>query len=122
MSLEEKNNETYISSNTLAMLSYVLPPLSGIYFFIFEKRNRQTPNKFVLFHAYQSITFGVAAYLIVRAVSFIPYLFGYILNKTLAVAAILTWMFLVLKAHSGSEFELPYLGKIAKNQAQKTSQ
>lgn len=122
MNPEEKKDDTHLAPSTVAMLSYVLPPLSGIYFFIFEKRKDETPNQFVLFHVYQSIFFGVAAYLLVRIASFIPYLFGYIITRTLTVAAILVWIFLMLKAHSGSEFELPYIGKIAKNQARKASQ
>ncbi|HBY10179.1 hypothetical protein A2473_01945 [candidate division WWE3 bacterium RIFOXYC2_FULL_42_13] len=98
-----------------AALSYLLPPLSGIFFILKEKE-----NDFVRFHAHQSALFGMVSYILywVSSIS-LPALLGFPVYKFVSAAAILMWMFLILKAFAGDEYELPYIGKIAREQSKK---
>ena len=98
-----------------AALSYLLPPLSGIFFILKEKE-----NDFVRFHAYQSALFGMVSYILYWVASIsLPALLGFPVYKFVSAAAILMWMFLILKAFAGDEYELPYIGKIAREQSKK---
>ena len=97
--------------NLAALLSYLLGFVSGIVFFIIEKE-----NKFVRFHAMQSIiTFG---FLFVLGVilPFIPIL-GWMLIPLLWIFNIVIWIILMIKAYQGEEFKLPVAGEIAKQNA-----
>ena len=97
--------------NLAALLSYLLGFVSGIVFFIVEKE-----NKFVRFHAMQSIiTFG---FLFVLGVilPFIPIL-GWMLIPLLWIVNIVIWIILMIKAYQGEEFKLPVAGEIAKQNA-----
>ena len=101
--------------NVSAALSYLLPPITGIVFFLLEK-----DNKFVRFHAMQSILFGVAsivASLIAGALTSV--LIGFILGPIVSIASFVLWLFLMWKAYNKEEYMLPYLGKIAKDQIEK---
>ncbi|KKS05880.1 MAG: hypothetical protein UU59_C0039G0006 [candidate division WWE3 bacterium GW2011_GWE1_41_27] len=116
----EPENTNEIIDNRLdpkiaAALAYLLPPLSGIFFILKEKE-----NDYVRFHAYQSMFFGVFSYALywIATIS-LPSLLGFPVYKFVSAAAILMWMFLMLKAFAGDEYELPYIGKVAKEQSKK---
>ena len=101
--------------NIAAALSYLLSPLTGILFFLIEKE-----NKFVRFHAFQSILFGAAvfvAWMIAGALTVI--VIGLILMPIISIGALVLWLILMYKAYSNEEYELPFLGKIAKDQVYK---
>ena len=56
----ESNNKPYdLEPNVEAALAYFIPPFTGIIIYIFEKKNR-----FVRFHAFQSILFGISAFVL----------------------------------------------------------
>ncbi len=104
-----------LTPKVAAVLSYLLPPLSGIFFVLKEKE-----DAFVRFHAYQSILFGLVSYILYWIASIsLPSLLGFHVEKFVSAAAILMWMFLMLKAFAGDEYELPYIGKIAREQSEK---
>jgi len=44
---------------------------------------------------------------------------GYILEPMVRIAGIVLWLFLMWKAYQNIEYQLPYIGKIAKEQADK---
>ncbi len=52
---------TGMSSNVAGALSYLIGPVTGIIFLVLEPYNR---DKFVRFHAFQSIGFSVAAFIL----------------------------------------------------------
>jgi len=97
---------TGLPKNTSAALSYVLGPITGVIFLVLEK------DSFVRFHAMQSIVFSVAALLINTVIGATIILA--ILLPVLSVVEFVLWLLLIYKAWQGQEWELPYLGKIAR--------
>ena len=102
---------TGIQPNVAALLSYVLGVITGIIFFIIEKE-----NKFVRFHAMQSIiTFG-GLFVIQMVFAFIPVI-GAIIVPIISIASLILWVILMVKSYKGEKFKLPIIGDIAEKQA-----
>jgi uncharacterized membrane protein len=99
--------------NIAAAISYILPPFTGIALFLFEKEHR-----FVKFHAFQSILFGFVAWGAMTISRSIPIL-GDILFPIVRIITIFLWLFLMWKAYNKEQFELPIIGKVAKDQVTK---
>ena len=98
--------DTGIKPNVAALLSYLLGFITGLIFLLIEKN-----NKFVRFHALQSIaTFGFI-FVIQWVVAFIPVL-GVMLSGLLSIAAVVLWIVLMVKAYQGEKYKLPWLGEI----------
>lgn len=94
---------TGLDENVAGLLCYVLGWISGTIFILIE-----TENKFVRFHAMQSIVvFGI---LTVAGIilSFVPYI-GWLVP---AVSFIL-WVVLMAKAYQGAKYKLPWAGNLA---------
>jgi uncharacterized membrane protein len=98
---------TGITPNVAGLLSYLLGLITGVIFFLIEKE-----NKFVRFHALQSIiTFGFLMVLGV-ALPFIPVV-GLVVMPVLWVLNLIIWIVLMIKAYQGEFFKLPVIGDIA---------
>jgi uncharacterized membrane protein len=96
--------------NIAALLSYVLFFVSGIVFYIIEKK-----NKFVRFHAMQSIivfAFFFVAHFVFGVLYIIPFL-GRILYNLFLIFELVVWIVLMVKAFQGDMFKLPVVGDIA---------
>ncbi len=93
--------------NLAAALSYLLGFVTGIIFYILEKE-----NKFVRFHAMQSIV--ISGFLTVAAIvfGFMPFIGG-LLVFLLWIASLVLWVVMMLKAYQGELFKLPVAGDIA---------
>ena len=93
--------------NLAALLSYVAGIITGVIFYLVEKE-----NKFVRFHAMQSIlVFGF--FLVANAVlAFIPVI-GWTIMPILGIVQLIVWIILMVKAYQGENFKLPVLGDIA---------
>jgi len=107
---EQKQSELGTSSsgmepNLAAALSYILSIITGIIFFVIEKE-----NKYVRFHAMQSILFGAAwivLWIVLGIVSlgliFVPVI-GWIINAViylgLGLGGFILWLLLMYK-HTG---------------------
>ena len=101
--------------NVLATFCYLVPPFTGIVFFLIEKK-----NKFVRFHAIQSILFGIAVYVLVTLVINLQFIYiGFILQPFATLGSFGLWLLLMWKAYQNEEYELPVIGKIAKDQVNK---
>ena len=115
---EEKSKTskyTNLEPNIAAALSYIISPFTGIVFFIVEK-----DDKFVRFHAFQSILFGIASYIIwFITTSLMALLVGFVLVPLVSIAMFIFYALLMWKAYNNEMYELPVLGKIAKEQANK---
>lgn len=99
-----------LTPNLAAALSYLLGFITGIVFLLIEKE-----NKFVRFHAMQStLTFG-CLFIANLVLTFIPFL-GWVVSTLLSVIGIILWLVLMIKAYQGEEFEVPIIGKIAREQ------
>jgi len=112
-----------MSDNVAGMLAYftIIP---AIIFLVMEPYNK---NRFVRFHAWQSIFFCLGmiavwiAYAIVATVLvFVPIL-GHVVNlllwATLLFGEIIVWVILVVKANGGQMWKLPVIGDMAERQA-----
>ncbi|MFA5776018.1 MAG: DUF4870 domain-containing protein [Patescibacteria group bacterium] len=104
-----------IEPNIMAALSYAVPLVMGVVIFIMEKE-----NKFVRFHAFQSIIFGLCwAGVAAIASSLHVLLIGFVLSPLVTVAGVALWFFLMWKAYNNQEYQLPFVGKIAYDQTHK---
>ncbi len=97
--------------NVAAFLSYLVGFVTGIIFYVLEKE-----NKFVRFHAMQSIIFSAPLFVLNTVLGFIPVL-GWILMSLISLGAIILWILLMIKAYQGEYFKLPIIGDIAEKQA-----
>jgi len=102
---------TGIQPNVAALLSYVLGVITGIIFFIIEKE-----NKFVRFHAMQSIIIFGGLFVLQLMLVFIPVI-GAILVPVISIVSLILWVILMIKAYQGEKFKLPMIGDIAEKQA-----
>ena len=100
-----------MEENVAGLLCYLLGWITGIIFLILEK-----DNKFVRFHAIQSIVvFGIitVAQLILRWIPFI----GWILSILISILAFILWIILMVKAFQGIKYKLPWAGNFSEKQA-----
>jgi len=102
-----EKTSTGLNENVAGLLCYVLGWISGLVFILIEKN-----NKFVRFHAMQSIiVFGaitVASFIL----SWIP-LLGSFLSIILSLLALVLWIVLMVKAYQGTKYKLPWAGNLA---------
>ena len=104
---ETRKTSTGLDENLAGMLCYLLGWITGLIFFLIEK-----DNKFVRFHALQSlITFGGLTVLFMF-LGFIPFV-GWMLFPVLAIVQLILWILLMVKAYQGVQFKLPVIGDLA---------
>ncbi len=104
----EGASTTNLESNVAGLLCYVAIWITGIIFIIIEQK-----NKFVRFHAIQSIiVFGALgiAFTILRQISFVGWFFGVIIG----VLTFILWIVLMVKAYQGELYKVPLAGDLAK--------
>lgn len=117
---EDRNTELGLEENVEGALCYLLGFITGILFFLTEKE-----NKFIRFHAVQSIIFSVGLWflLVILTVFFapIPYI-GYwisvIFTSLVRLGGLVLWLFLMYKAYEGEKFKLPVIGEYAEHYAE----
>lgn len=113
MSDESKEKtSTGLDPNVAGFLSYLFGAISGVIFLLVEKE-----NKFVKFHAMQSILVFVFLFILNFVLGFIPVL-GWIGNLILVPVSLILWIFLMIKAYKGEWYHLPIVGEIAAKQAE----
>lgn len=99
--------KTGLAENVAGLLCYVLGWVSGIVFLIIEPE-----NKFVRFHAFQSII--IFAIISVAAIVFSPIpILGTIISWILSVAGFILWVVLMVMAAQGKKYMLPWAGNFA---------
>lgn len=99
--------ETGLKKTTSGALAYVLGPITGIIFLVIEK------DPFVRFHAMQSTVVFVAFFVLQWVFGITIILFP--LSALLGIVSFVLWLILIYKAWQGEQWEVPVLGKIAKN-------
>lgn len=111
----KKATELGIDENLEGALAYFLGLLTGILFLVLEK-----DNKFVKFHAVQSIITSIIATIILTIIGtillFIP-IVGWVLDILLYLGTLVLWLLLMFKAYQKEIFKLPVIGEIAAKQA-----
>jgi len=111
-----------LKPNIAALLSYLFGIISGLVFFLGEKE-----NKFVRFHALQSIVFT----LVIIAVEIVLWLlfsllfyalpltlwgFVALISWVIWIGILAVWILLMVKAYQEEEFKLPVIGDFCKKQ------
>jgi len=109
--MENKNKTALgIDENIEGLLCYVLGFITGIIFLVLEK-----DNKFIRFHAMQSIVTFLALFVVSMVVGFIPFL-GWILSTLIGLVGLILWLLLMFKAYQGEMYKLPIAGDFAEKQ------
>ncbi len=106
-----------LADNVAGMLAYftIIP---AILFLVLEPYNR---SRFVRFHAWQSIFFNVAWWILwfgLRIMAHMPFL-GFLTILTwplVMLGGFVVWIILVVKANQGQTFKLPVIGDLAEKQ------
>lgn len=115
---DSEKTSTGMEPNTAALLCYLFTWVTGLIFLLIEKE-----NKYVRFHAMQSILFGVAVilvgvalFVVARVLNIIPFL-GPMMTSVLYFAywigSIVLYIVLMVKAYQGEMYKLPVIGDIA---------
>lgn len=117
--IQGKKTSMGLDENVAGALCYVLGFLTGIVFYVMEK-----DNKFVKFHAVQSIAVFLPLMVlnwIISSMIFWSYsmmgLFG-IITSIISLIALILWIILILKAYQGEKYKLPIVGDIAEKNSQ----
>lgn len=100
-----------IDENIEALLTYVLGWVTGIIFLALERE-----NKFVRFHAAQSLAVFLPLFVAMIILGVIPFV-GWILSLLLSILTLLLWLFLMFKAFQGEKYKLPIAGDFAEKQS-----
>lgn len=98
---------TGIHPTVAGLLCYLLGFVTGIIFLVIEKENR-----FVRFHAMQSVFTFVSIFVVNVILHFIPFI-GWVLMPILGIVTLLVWILLMVKAYKGEYYKLPVIGEMA---------
>ena len=119
MAKEKKTDNT----NLMAAVAYLLMPISSIVIYLVEKE-----NKYVRFHAFQSLLLGVILFVASWLIGFVIAMIalatmglGVLLIAPLMMVfwlvCLALWLFLMWKAYTGEKYKLPVIGDIAEKNA-----
>jgi uncharacterized membrane protein len=98
---------TGLPPNTAGLLCYIAGWITGIIFFVLEQR-----NKFVRFHAAQSIVvFGIIT-VAGTVLGLIPVV-GVGFAWTIGIIGFIVWIIMIVKASNGEWYKLPWAGDVA---------
>jgi len=101
------SSTTGLEPNIAGLLCYLGGWITGIVFLVIEQK-----NKFVRFHALQSIvTFG-ALTVASTMLSWIPFVGGFF-SAVIGVLAFILWILLMVKAYQGELYKVPVAGLVA---------
>ena len=114
-----------MSSNVAGALAYLVGLITGIIFLVLDPYKN---DRFIRFHAFQSIFYSVFTIIfsivwgmIVGMMIFSLGLFGIfsLISTLIHLGFFLLWLFLMYKAYNKEMFKLPIIGDIAEKQAAK---
>jgi len=107
-----------MTSNVAGALAYILGFITGIIFLLLEQYKN---DRFVRFHAMQSIFYSVAciafsiAWRIVFGILSLELLL-FPLRALISLAMFGYWLYLMYQAYSNREYRIPFLGDLAAKQ------
>jgi uncharacterized membrane protein len=115
-----------MANNVAGLLCYILGIITAIVFLVLDPYKN---NRFVRFHAFQSLFFSLACIAISMVLSWVfigaamsggglgmAGMFG-LLFGLIRIAMFACWIFLMFKAYNNEEFRLPIIGDLAAKQA-----
>jgi uncharacterized membrane protein len=109
----QEASSTGLDPNIAGLLCYLLGLITGIVFLVIEKENR-----YVRFHAYQSLAVFGALFALSLIARLIPVV-GPVVSVLLAPVGLILWILLMVKAYQGERFKLPLAGDWAEEQSGK---
>ena len=104
-----------VQENLAGALCYLFGWVTGLIFFVVEPK-----NKFVRFHAVQSIAVSIVIMVVYFILFFIPVI-GWIISALLGILTFVLWILMMVKAYQGQMFKLPVVGNFAEQQANNVS-
>lgn len=107
--MEKDKTALGIDENVEALLCYVLGWLTGILFLLLEQENR-----FVRFHAMQSLVVFLTLFVLSLVVGLIP-IIGTLISILILPVSLILWILLMFKAFQGEKYKLPWAGDFADN-------
>jgi uncharacterized membrane protein len=102
-----EKTSTGLQENVAALLSYTLFWVSGLFFILMENE-----NKFVRFHAMQSIIVFGSLNIIYIVIGTIPFI-GWGLGSIVWLLGVVLWIVLMVRAYQGEKYMLPVVGELA---------
>lgn len=103
-----------LEENVAGLLTYVLGFVTGIIFLLIEKE-----NKFVRFHAMQSIVVFGAFFVISVVLNVVPVIGTIVSVLILPPLSLIVWIVLMVKAYQGNRYKLPIAGDFSEKQLAK---
>lgn len=100
-------SSTGLEPNVAALLCYLGFWITGIIFLVIEQQNR-----FVRFHALQSIVAFGALTVAAVLLGWVPFV-GPVVRALLGVLVFVLWVVLMIKAHQGELYRVPLAGQVA---------
>lgn len=111
--METKKTALGLDENIEGLLAYLGWWVTGLLFYFLEPQ-----NKFVRFHAMQSIVVFGAITIAAFVLGLIPVI-GWILSPILWLAGVALMLWLMYKAYQGEMYKLPWAGDFAEQQVNK---
>ena len=107
------SNGTGLDPKVSALLCYVLGIVGGIVFYVISK------DKFVRFHAMQSIMLSVAIGILWSVIFATQFVFSplFFIGWLLDLAIFALWIIMMVKAYNGEKYKLPIIGDMAEKYA-----
>jgi uncharacterized membrane protein len=108
---------TGMSENVAGALCYLVTVITGIIFLLIAPYNQ---NKFIRFHAFQSIFFFVAyiaVWILVGILAAVTHGIGIILYPIIGLGFFVLWLYLMFSAYNNKRIKLPLIGDLAEKQA-----
>jgi uncharacterized membrane protein len=103
-----------ISENVAGALCYLVGFITGIVFLVIAPYNQ---NKFVRFHAFQSIFTHVGIIVLSMVLSIVTHGFALLLFPIIGLLVFALWIYLMVTAYQGKTVRLPLVGDLAAKQA-----
>ena len=106
-----EKTSTGLPENVAGLLCYVLGWVSGVVFLLIEPE-----NKFIRFHAIQSIFVFGSINIAGIILNLIPVL-GSALSAIIGILSFILWIVLMVKAVQGTKYKLPWAGDFAEKRS-----
>lgn len=102
-----------MSENVAGALCYLVGFITGIIFLVLAPYSQ---NRFVRFHAFQSIFAHVGILLISTVLTIVTHGIGLILFPLVSLLTVALWIYMMVTAYQGKSVKLPIVGDLAAKQ------
>ena len=122
---QEEEKTLDIDPNLAALIAYLFGWVTGLIIFLLEGK-----NKFVRFHALQSIFLSIAVAIVFTALSIVTGILaivpglgivfaflGPLIMSVLGLGIFILWILLMVRAYQGDKLVLPIIGDLAEKNA-----